>query len=208
MMRFRELTKTRLMASLKLAKNAKSGGVLPIRIYRGAEVNVDKCGRLNIVSGKLKVGKTFGGCKCDFARISIAKNAILTVSGGYSVYSRTEIWINENAILNLSSGYMNSDCRIVCSERIDIGEGTFIGNGVVIRDDDQHTMCVEGEQKAQPITIGKHVWIGQNAMILKGVNIGDGAVIAAGAVVTKDVPAGCLAAGVPAKVIKKDVIWK
>ena len=69
-------------------------------------------------------------------------------------------------------------------------------------------MCVEGEQKAQPITIGKHVWIGQNAMILKGVNIGDGAVIAAGAVVTKDVPAGCLAAGVPAKVIKKDVIWK
>ena len=60
----------------------------------------------------------------------------------------------------------------------------------VIRDDDQHTICVEGEekQKVQPITIGKHVWIGQNAMVLKGVTIGDGAVIAAGAVVTKDVP--------------------
>ena len=173
-------------------------------------MNVDKCGRLNIVSGKLKIGKTFGGFKCDFARICIARNATLNVSGGYSVYSRTEIWINENAVLNLSSGYMNSDCRVICSKQIEIGEGTFIGNGVVIRDDDQHTVFVEGKekQKVQPITIGKHVWIGQNAMVLKGVTIGDGAVIAAGAIVTKDVPSGCLAAGVPAKVIKKDVIWK
>lgn len=63
-------------------------------------------------------------------------------------------------------------------------------------------------KKTKPVCIGNHVWIGQRAMILKGVSIGDGAIIAAGAVVTRDVPAGCLAAGVPAKVIRKNVEWK
>ena len=59
----------------------------------------------------------------------------------------------------------------------------------------------------RPVVIGNHVWIAAGAMILKGVTIGDGAVIAAGAVVTKDVPAYCLAAGVPARVIRENVLW-
>jgi len=53
-----------------------------------------------------------------------------------------------------------------------------------------------------PVHIGRDVWIGANAVILPGVTIGDGAVIAAGAVVTKDVPENTVAGGVPAKVIK------
>ena len=60
----------------------------------------------------------------------------------------------------------------------------------------------------QPVFIGNHVWIGTNVTILKGVTIGDGAIIAAGSVVTKSVPSKCLAAGVPAKVIKENVEWK
>ena len=52
------------------------------------------------------------------------------------------------------------------------------------------------------IKIGKNVWIGSNATVLQGVSIGDGAVVAAGAVVTKDVPANTIVGGVPAKVIK------
>nr|WP_277200415.1 DapH/DapD/GlmU-related protein [Veillonella seminalis] len=56
---------------------------------------------------------------------------------------------------------------------------------------------------ATPVTIGNDVWIGGNVTILPGINIGDKAVIAAGAVVTKDVPANTVAGGVPAKVIKE-----
>ena len=56
---------------------------------------------------------------------------------------------------------------------------------------------------ATPVTIGNDVWIGGNGTILPGVNIGDKAVIAAGAVVTKDVPDNTVAGGVPAKVIKE-----
>lgn len=58
------------------------------------------------------------------------------------------------------------------------------------------------------VYIGDHVWIGERAMILKGVNIGEGAIIAAGAIVTKDVLSHTLVAGVPAKIVKKDVNWK
>ena len=60
----------------------------------------------------------------------------------------------------------------------------------------------------KPIKIGNHVWIGINATILKGVTIGDGAIIAAGAVVNKDVEENSLVGGVPAKVIKKNIFWE
>ncbi|MDX2046776.1 MAG: DapH/DapD/GlmU-related protein [Chitinophagaceae bacterium] len=60
----------------------------------------------------------------------------------------------------------------------------------------------------KPVIIGDHVWIGTGAIILKGVHIGNGSVITAGAVVTKDVPPGCLAGGVPAKVLQKDITWE
>lgn len=52
------------------------------------------------------------------------------------------------------------------------------------------------------------MWIGTGVKILKGVSIGDGAIVAAGAVVTHDIPDGCMVAGVPAEVIKKGVRWK
>ena len=55
-----------------------------------------------------------------------------------------------------------------------------------------------------PVKIGNGVWVGAHATILSGVTIGDNAVIAAGAVVTKDVPANAVAGGVPAKIIKQN----
>jgi acetyltransferase-like isoleucine patch superfamily enzyme len=58
------------------------------------------------------------------------------------------------------------------------------------------------------VKIGNKGWIATNALILPGVSIGDGAIVAAGAVVTKDVPAKCMVAGVPARVIKSNVEWK
>ena len=56
-----------------------------------------------------------------------------------------------------------------------------------------------------PIVLGKRVWIGSNSTILQGVTIGDNAVIGAGSVVTKDIPAGCIAAGVPARIIRNSL---
>ena len=100
--------------------------------------------------------------------------------------------------------FINSGCRFQDQGGITIGDGTLIGHNVVlatlnhgISPDERHDLF------PAPIHIGKNVWIGANATVLPGVTIGDNAVIAAGAVVTKDVPANVVVAGVPAKVIRK-----
>lgn len=67
---------------------------------------------------------------------------------------------------------------------------------------------IGGKEKSAPIHIGNHVWIGARATILKGVTIGDGAVVAAGAVVNKDVPPNTLVGGVPARIIKENISWE
>jgi acetyltransferase-like isoleucine patch superfamily enzyme len=103
---------------------------------------------------------------------------------------------------------MNYNGSIACFKHIRIGHGVFIADNVTIRDADNHQMLGRQHVTAQPITIEDHVWIGMNVTILKGVCIGRGAVVAAGAVVTRDVPAASLVGGVPAKVIRTDIQWE
>ncbi len=109
-----------------------------------------------------------------------------------------------------------------CGQNITIGERTFINmgcsfqdwGGITIGDDcligHNCTICTvnhskdperRGDMTCSPVVIGNKVWIGANVTILPRVRIGDGAIIAAGAVVSKDVPAKTIAAGVPAKII-------
>jgi acetyltransferase-like isoleucine patch superfamily enzyme len=135
-------------------------------------------------------------------------NAKMVVNGNYSVGADSYVRVIKNGELILNSGYINEGVQITCASKIVIGERCVIARDVVIRDYDAHTIDVPGYEIAKPIEIGNHVWIGNRAMILKGVKIGDGAIIAAGAIVTKDIPAHCIAAGIPAKVIKKDINWK
>ncbi len=80
---------------------------------------------------------------------------------------------------------------------------------VQVLDTDFHTIVRDGSPQASvaPVRIGDHVWIGTRAVVLKGVTIGDGAVIAAGAVVTADVPTGAVVAGVPARVVGRADSW-
>ncbi len=99
--------------------------------------------------------------------------------------------------------FINCCCHFQDQGGIYIGDGTLIGSFVVMATIN-HGMLPEDRADNIPaaIHIGKKVWIGAHATILPGVTIADHAVIAAGAVVTKDVPAGAIVAGVPAKVIK------
>ena len=147
----------------------------------------------------------------------IGKGASLEVDA-FDVYAGSRITVNQGAKLSLGSGYMNHECVIDCFSSISIGYGVVISERVVIRDADNHTIQsivteTNSEKKSAEkpsmasIVIQDHVWIGMNVMVLKGVTIGEGAVVAAGSVVNKDVPPHCLVAGVPAKVVKTDVTW-
>jgi len=88
--------------------------------------------------------------------------------------------------------------------RISIGDGSAIAGHVkfIIATHDYNVLPISSVGINKSILIGKDVWVGTAALILPGITIGDGAVVAAGAVVTKDVPPDCVVAGVPAKVIK------
>ncbi|KRM20611.1 MAG: Hypothetical protein LKU_02071 [Lactobacillus kefiranofaciens] len=94
---------------------------------------------------------------------------------------------------------------ITAVEKINIGNHVNIANNVVIVDHDHFVdkKGVHGNLITAPVNIEDHVWIGANVTITKGVNIGEGAVIAAGAVVTHDVPAHTVVGGIPANKIKK-----
>ena len=87
---------------------------------------------------------------------------------------------------------------------IEIGDNVLIGQQVVIATINHDlTPSIRANMFPAPVKIGNSVWIGAHATILSGVTIGDNAVIAAGAVVTKDVPANAIVGGVPAKIIKQ-----
>ena len=100
--------------------------------------------------------------------------------------------------------FINAGCKFQDQGGIEIGDGALIGHGVVLATLN-HDFAPETRSTLHPsaIKIGKNVWIGSNATVLPGVSIGDGAIVAAGAVVTRDIPAKTIAAGVPAKVIRK-----
>lgn len=108
---------------------------------------------------------------------------------------------------------------IRCLEKVTIGSYTAIADGVVISDNGNHPIdpvfrrkmkedALDGDMRLwkhsdhAPIIIGENVWVCEGARINRGVTIGDNAIIAAGAIVTKDVPANSIVAGIPARVIK------
>ena len=105
----------------------------------------------------------------------------------------------------LGSGFINSYGKIECHKHIKIGKNCAVGPYTIILDSDGHQIF--GKRNTDEVIIGNNVWIGARVTILKGVRIGDGAVIAAGTIVNKDVPARALAAGNPMHLICDNVEW-
>ncbi len=101
-------------------------------------------------------------------------------------------------------------CHIASLERVEFGKDVLIGSSVFISDHDHGAVTfadlsiapAERPLTSSPVYIEDNVWIGEKAVILKGVRIGQNSIVAAGAVVTKNVPPYSVVAGVPAKVVK------
>lgn len=105
--------------------------------------------------------------------------------------------------IHLGSGvYMNAGCVILDSAPVWIGDGTLIGPGAQLICAEHHKDTGKrraGIEIALPVTLGRDVWIGAGAIVMPGVTIAEGAIVAAGAVVTRDVAAGDIVKGVPAR---------
>ena len=106
----------------------------------------------------------------------------------------------------------DQDVLIVAAEgtKVIIGADCIFAYHVHIRTSDQHCIFNENGERINPakdIQIGNHVWLGRESVIMKGVRVGDGAIVGMGSMVTKDVPERCIVVGKPAKVIKTNVYW-
>jgi maltose O-acetyltransferase len=126
--------------------------------------------------------------------------------------------VGENAVIeppffcdyggNISVGarlYANFQCVILDPGRVEIGDDVFLGPAVQIYTATHPLDAAErirGPELARPVRIGARVWLGGGTIVLPGVTIGDGTTIGAGSVVTRDVPAGVLAAGNPCRVLR------
>jgi len=153
--------------------------------------------------------------KCDSApwgirvtgRVVIENHAGLTIGKRVRIHGRTvpvEIVAWDGPISIGDGTFINYGASISAHASVTIGRNCLIGNYALIMDGDYHDLHDRALPGAcSPIVIEDDVWIGARAIILKGVHIGQGAVVAAGALVTSDVPARTVVGNAPAQVLRK-----
>jgi len=195
------MVSARELASIKAVATARRRG--RVVVYRGTRARISPQAQIT-VAGRLVLGRPWAGGVYP-GHFVVHQGASLNVDSQFTFYTALRVSVAPHASLRLGSGYVNSDLRLSCFDRIEIGYDVNISERVTIRDSDNHS--VDSQPLTAPVRIGNKVWIGMEAMILKGVTIGDGAVVAAGAVVTRDVPPNALVAGVPAVVKRSRVTW-
>jgi acetyltransferase-like isoleucine patch superfamily enzyme len=121
----------------------------------------------------------------------------------WSTVNQTRLSVGKGGLLEVGENTRLNGPTISATHEVRIGKHCRIAPHVIIMDGDFHDVNDRlSEGKKQSIIIEDHAWVATRAMVLKGVRIGKGAVVAAGSVVTKDVPDYTVVAGVPARIVK------
>ena len=159
------------------------------KILYGSRIQMAK---INSLTGRIEID-LFSDAKCRIG------NFLMTAGPFYiKCTDKAEITIGDNC-------FFNHNCSLTAAENIVIGNQCMFANNFVVvdHDHDRKDGKILEELVSAPVKIGNNVWCGANVTVLKGVTIGDGAVIAAGSVVNRDVAAYSVVAGVPARKISK-----
>lgn len=149
-----------------------------------------------LIGGKLKIGDNF---------YLSSGNGVNPIASNLSA----DVYVEPGAALTIGNNVGMSSTRLWIHESARIGNNVKIGGCVLITDTDAHPMDYVARRssnegtKSAPVVIEDDVWVGAHCIILKGVTIGARSIIGAGSVVTKNIPADCVAAGNPCRVIKK-----
>jgi acetyltransferase-like isoleucine patch superfamily enzyme len=147
-----------------------------------------------VTTARIIIGKRFNAVsKNSHNPIGVSQPVILSALG-------------ESSLIEIGDDVGVSGCSITAWHHIKIGNRVLIGSGALIIDNDLHPIVAEGRRyskqiHAEEVVIGNDVFIGARSIVLKGVHIDDGAIVGAGAVVTKDVPAFAIVAGNPARIV-------
>jgi acetyltransferase-like isoleucine patch superfamily enzyme len=156
--------------------------------------------------------------KVNFSGLRQRTPTYLSIGEG-TIFEGTIVSDREGSVVSIGRNSFVGGSTIVCSERIEIGDDVLISWGCTIVDHNSHALMWEDRRddvrswysgtknwdnvEKRAVVIGNKSWIGFNSIILKGVTVGEGAIVGAGSVVTKDVPAYAVVAGNPARVIRR-----
>jgi acetyltransferase-like isoleucine patch superfamily enzyme len=156
----------------------------------GRHANLMKPWYVHISGNNIHIGRSFTAIGEPGARVEIG------------------VWGREQGAGRIEIGdcvLMSPGSRLSASDEIIIGDGTMLANGAYVTDSDWHTLYdrTARADTPTPVHIGRNCWLGDHATVLKGVTIGDNSVVAARAVVTKDVPPNVVVAGNPARIVRE-----
>lgn len=178
-------------------------GILNRIIFFGTKLKLKKCGKYVLFESLYEVeGEKYISVGSNVRTKSRFHIAAIDNHNGYKFIP--EINIGSNVSINY-------DVHIACINKIDIGDGTLLASKIFITDHfhgntDIESMKIPPSKRKLsskgPVIIGRNVWIGEGAVIMPGVTIGDNSIIGANSVVTSSVPEFSIAAGVPAVIIK------
>jgi len=159
---------------------------------------------MTLLQLKLISQVSVGGWKYFFASLNIIRlgKGRLSLSPGS--------WFENGVLLHCIDGHLsigektfvNKGSVIACMDSITIGNDVLIADHVSIYDHD-HGLVNRSEYTTKPVVIADKVWLGSHSVVLKGVCIGKGSIVAAGSVVTKNIPSYEIWGGIPAKFIRK-----
>ncbi len=178
-------------------------------------------------NGSIPLNVVFGeGFYCEtaqiFRHIKTDKPEAVRLGNHVSCYAGCSFAVGKNATVSVGDFTLLNGALIMAEERIEIGSHCLVSWNVGIADSDFHPLApaqrlIDAKALApfykgrpprpplatRPVIIRDNVWIGMHSLILKGVEVGENSVIAAGAVVTKSVPPNCVVAGNPATIVKQ-----
>ncbi len=182
-------------------------------IWIGSRTVLDGSERITFSEqGALRIGLGPFGLTSEFdtSVVRVREGATFHCAGVVSLQRGVRVVIDSGTLTIGHATNVNGLTKILVATEVSIGAECTLSWDVQILDNDFHSLTVGGETRpmSAPVRIGDRVWIGTRALVLKGVTIGDGAVVAAGAVVTEDVPANAIVGGIPARQIGVADSWK
>ena len=159
------------------------------------------------VKARLSGAESFGSQPRIFGKVKFVPDGRLVIGDRFIVAghrSQVTLLVSPGATLRIGDDVgINHGTEIEAWHDVRIGNNTMLAPYVSIIDDDRHEVQPGAPMYRGPVVIGNNVWLCRNVCVMPGVTIGDGSVIGANSVVTKDIPAGVFAAGLPAKVIRQ-----
>jgi acetyltransferase-like isoleucine patch superfamily enzyme len=137
--------------------------------------------------------------------ISAGNNVHMAATRTQNIWLTSWQWWDSHGKIEIGDGVLlTPGVRISSSKHVKIGDGTMLASNVYVTDSDWHGTYDRTTEagKSAPVELKENVWIGDSAIICKGVTIGANSIVGAGSVVVDDIPANTIAAGVPAVVVK------